>query len=148
VRRSSVTVPGRAGRSYVVRVRAVDRAGNTGRSVSARVTVPRDDRALRLRGPWRRTRSRSAWRGTLASCRSACSLRVRFRGREAALIGPRPVRAVRLVVRLDGRRRVLRVRGGERARARRVLAVVRAARGGRHTLSVRGRLVVDALGTR
>jgi dienelactone hydrolase len=152
VRRSAVTVRGRGGRGYVIRVRAVDRAGNSGRWVSARVTVPRDDRAVRLRGPWRRARARSAWRGTLASCaRASCSARVRFRGREVALIGPRPARDIRVVVRLDGRRRVLRIRAGSPVGPRRVLALVRAKRRGAHTLVLRpgdGRLVLDAVGTR
>lgn len=152
VRRTAVRVRGRAGAGYFVRVRAVDRAGNAGRWATVRVTVPRDDRAVRLRGPWRRTRARGAWAGTLSRCaRPGCTVRLRFRGREAALIGPRPARDVVVRARLDGRALTLRVRGGKPG-PRKVLGFVRARRSGPHTLRLRpagrGTLVLDALGTR
>ncbi len=151
VRGSLVRVHGRPGRSTSVRVRATDRAGNTGAWATVRVAVPRDDRAVRLRGPWKRTRARGAWKGTLSACsRRSCSVRLRFRGREMALIGPRPARDVVVHARLDGARRTLRIRGG-RGGPRKVLGFLRARRGGRHVLTLRpgrGTLRLDALGTR
>ena len=147
VRRGRVLVRGRAGGSYFVRVRATDRAGNTGRWAMTRVTVPFDDRALRMTGPLTRTRSRSAWRVTLTRCARGCTVRATFRGREVALIGPRPARDVIVTARLDGRRRTLRIEGGKTG-PRKVLAFLRASRRGRHSLVLRGALTIDALGAR
>lgn len=151
VRGTSVRIAGRPGGSYYVRVRALDRAGNLGPWTTTRVTVPFDDRRLRARGPWRRRSDRSAWNGTLSQCtRRSCTLQLRFRGRDVAIIGPRPRRDVVVSARLDGRRRTLRIEGG-RPRPRQVLAFLRARGRGAHTLTLRpsrGVLVIDAVGVR
>jgi hypothetical protein len=152
-RGTAATVRGRSGVSYFVRVRAVDRAGNAGAWATTRVTVPRDDRALRLRGSWRRSRAHSAWGGTLSACaKRSCSVRLRFRGRDVALIGPRPARDVVVHARLGGVRRTLRIRGGKPG-PRKVLGFLRVrGRARATTLTLRpagrGTLTLDALGTR
>jgi hypothetical protein len=142
VRGTAVRVRGRAGRGYLVRVRAIDQSDNRGAYATARVTVPRDDRSLRGRG--RRLRATSAWNGTLTRF---SRLRAAFTGREVALIGPRPARDTVVTAHLDGRRRTLKIPGG-RPGPRKVLAFLRARRTGRHTFTAHGPLVLDALGTR
>ena len=146
----SVAFRGRAGQSYLFRLRARDRLSNFSPYVYARTAVPVDDRSPRLdfgRG-WIRTRDRRAWKGTLARAAGAgAAMTMRFRGDRVALIAPRTLAGGRLRVRVGGRSRVVSLRGD--AVARRVVFRSRPLRPGVHRLWVRslggGPVSVDAV---
>ena len=130
---------GEAGDAYQFRISATDRAANRTTVETAPVVIPVDDRSRRLwrfSRAWKRVRSERAWGGTVIRARRAgATARFRFRGTRVALIGRRLPRGGRLRVTLDGRDRVLRLRG--RSRHRTVLWTSRALASGAHSLRVR-----------
>ena len=142
---------GRSGRTYRFRITAVDRAGNRRTVVSDRVVLPVDDRdrrTLRFSRGWRRLKRSGAWgRTVVRSRRRGASARMRFRGRRLVLIGRKLPKGGRLRVTIDGRSRVVRLRG--KARHRRLLYRSRRLSGRRHTLRLRalggGPVEVDAV---
>src|SRR4051812_26497164 len=88
-RRRSATFRGRAGVSYLFRLRARDGSGHLSRYDYAETTVPRDDRSPRLRFSrgWRRIHSGGAYGRTLTRARRAGqTASISFRGTRAALI--------------------------------------------------------------
>jgi hypothetical protein len=138
---------GASGRSYEFRVSAYDRAGLRSGFASGTVAVPVDDRRMRLRG-WQRLKRSGAWGETVVrSRRRGAVARVTFRGRRVALIGRKLRRGGRVRVTVDGRSKVLRLRG--RPRHRSVLYTTAPRRPGRHTLRVialgGGRVELDAV---
>ncbi|MDX6699670.1 MAG: hypothetical protein QOE65_3067 [Solirubrobacteraceae bacterium] len=149
------------GRAYRFRARAVGRGGIPGPWTEARTVVPRDDRLRRVRGGrrlavnprfaggWARRAARAAWRGSLTvSLRAGATMTFRFTGRRVYVVGRRSPAGGRARLALDGGRpHTVSLRG--RTANRRVIAVLRAARGGRHTLRLDAlgpRVAVDALG--
>ena len=149
-RAPSVIFRGRAGRTYELRLRARDRLSNFSPYVYARTTVPLDDRSRRLRfsASWARTGARRAYGGTLRrALRNGASMSLRFRGTRVALIAPRRLNGGLVRVDLDGRSRVVSLRGD--SVARRVVFRSRVMRPGAHRIRVvalgRGRIAVDAV---
>lgn len=140
------------GTKYEFRVIAVDRAGNRSGFARDSVIVPIDDRdgeSMFFRGSWRRLKRARAYGGRVMSPRRrGATLITPFGGRSVALIGRRLPRGGRVRVTVDGRGRVLRLRG--RSRHRRVLLARRGLRPGRHELRVRwlggGPVEIDAVG--
>jgi dienelactone hydrolase len=151
--RTSARFRGAYGRTYAFRVRAVDRAGNAGRWRAASTVVPGSERlrGARYRGPWRRVRARGAFGGRLLTCASrSCALRLTWRGRDLAIIGPRSRGGGRPLVTVDGHARRVSFRA-RRAAQRRVIFSRRLANR-RHELRLRvlggGRVWIDALAIR
>ncbi len=127
---------GDAGSTYRFRVTALDRATNRGADESGLLSVPIDDRRLRLSRGWKRVKIARAWgQRSVRSTRRGATARLSFRGRRVSLIGRRLARGGRARVIVDGRSRVLRLRG--KGRLRRVLFTSRRLRPGRHTIRVR-----------
>ena len=113
---------GLPGSSYEFRVRARDRAANLSAPSSASTTVPFDnlDRRLRYGPGWRILRRPGAYQGSvLRSFRQGSRATIRFSGSRVLLIGRRLPKGGKMLVRVDGKGRRLRLRG--RARHRRVL---------------------------
>ena len=142
---------GEAGDAYQFRIIAADRAANRATVETDPVVIPVDDRSRRLwrfsRG-WKRTRLESAWGGTvIRATRPGLTARLRFRGTRVALIGRKLARGGRLRVTVDGRSKVLRLRG--RPAPRSVLWTSRRLRSGTHSLAIRslgrGRVELDAV---
>ena len=129
---------GDPGASYRFRVTGFDRAVNRASAASGVISIPVDDRDRRIvrfdRG-WKRLRRSSAWgRTVMRSTRKRAVARMRFRGRRVALVGRRLAKGGRLRVTVDGRSRVISLRG--RPKFRTVLFTSRRLRAGRHTLRV------------
>lgn len=129
---------GDSGASYRFRVTGFDRAVNRASAASGVISIPVDDRDRRIvrfgRG-WKRLRRSSAWgRTVMRSTRKRAVVRMRFRGRRVALVGRRLAKGGRLRVTVDGRSRVISLRG--RPKFRTVLFTSRRLRAGRHTLRV------------
>jgi hypothetical protein len=143
---------GAFGTEYEFRATAVDRAGNRSGLATDSVLVPIDDRdreLMRFRGAWQRLERRGAWgRFVMRARRRGPTLFLPFSGRSVALIGRRLRRGGRLRVSVDGRSRVLRLRGAPRHRQ--VLHVIRRLHPGRHILRLRtlggGPVEIDAVG--
>ena len=142
---------GTAGDTYRFRVNAADRAGNRASVETGEVTVPVDDRSRRLwrfsKG-WKRTRTKSAWGGSvIRTSEEGASARLRFRGTRVALVGRKRPKGGRLRVTVDGRDNVLRLRG--RTGPRSLLWTSRALDAGSHSLRVRslggGPVMLDAV---
>jgi hypothetical protein len=142
---------GDSGDAYRFRITARDRALNSSTIVTNPVLIPLDDRDRRLfrvtRG-WKRVRAAQAWgRTVVRAAHAGARGRVRFRGRQVALIGRKLPKGGRLRVTLDGRSKVLRLRG--RSSHRSVLWVSRRARAGTHLLRFRslggGPVEIDAV---
>ena len=130
---------GKAGHSYEFRVAAFDRANNRGGFDRQLVTVPFDDTALRFSRGWKRARSGQAWgRKLVRAKRKGASARMGFSGRRAALIGRKLRGGGRMRVTIDGRSKVLRLRG--KGKQRSLLYLSAAKRSSRH------RLRLEALG--
>ena len=142
---------GRAGSSYAFRVRAVDRASNTGAPDTARVVVPVDDRdraRLRFGRGWKRLARRGAWgKHVMRSRREGAGARMTYSGSRVAIIARRLPKGGKLLVTIDGHRKVLNMRGATRHRSLRYLSVRRP--GGRHKLELRaaggGPVEIDAV---
>ena len=143
---------GASGTEYEFRVTAVDRAGNRSAFATDSVLVPIDDRdreVMSFRGRWRRLERPGAYgRFVMRAPGRGPTLRLAFSGDSVALIGRRMRRGGGLRVSIDGRRRVLRLRG--RPRHRRVLLARRGLGPGRHVLRLRalggGPVEIDAIG--
>jgi hypothetical protein len=148
---NSLHFRGESGDAYRFRITATDRALNSATVVTDPVLIPVDDRdrkLLRLSRGWTRTRVSDAWGGTVVRAREAGATgRMRFRGRQIALIGRRLPKGGRLRVTIDGRSRTVRVRG--RSAHRSVLWVSSGFGPGAHTLRLRslggGPVELDAL---
>jgi hypothetical protein len=142
---------GEAGDAYQFRITAADRAANSAAVETEPVVIPIDDRSRRLwrfSSGWKRVRAEAAWgRTVVRASRPGLTARLRFRGTRVALIGRRLARGGRLRVTLDGRSRVLRVRG--RSAHRSVLWTSRRVPAGGHSLAVRslggGTVELDAV---
>jgi hypothetical protein len=150
----SVRFRGESGKAYQFRITAVDRATNRGTVESNTVLVPVDDRDRRLlrfsRG-WTRAPRTAAWGGTVRRTTEAGrTATLRFNGRRVSLISRRMPKGGRLRVSVDGRGKVLNVRG--RSGPRRVLWTSRGMRDGAHVLRIRslggGPVEVDAVAPR
>jgi hypothetical protein len=148
---NSVHFRGEAGDAYRFRVTAADRAANRTTVESDPVVIPVDDRSRRLwrfsRG-WKRVRASAAWGRTVVRARQAgATARMRFRGGRVALIGRKLARGGRLRVTVQGRSKVLRLRGHSAHRS--VLWTSRRLADGAHTLTVRslggGTVELDAV---
>jgi uncharacterized protein DUF4430 len=143
---------GGSGKGYEFRVAAVDRAGNRSPFATARVLVPIDERdreLVRLSRGWRRVARKGAWGGFMArATRRGATMRVRFRGRNAAVIGRRIRNGGRVRVSVDGRSTVRRLRG--RDSRSRILVGTRRLEPGSHVLRLRtlggGPVAIDAIG--
>jgi hypothetical protein len=152
---------GALGTEYEVRATAIDRAGNRSGLATDSVLVPIDDRdreLMRFSGGWQRLERRGAWgrfvmrarggRRVRGSRPSRPTLRLAFSGRSVALIGRRLRRGGRLLFSVDGRRRVLRLRG--MPRHRQVLYESGPLAPGRHVLRLTalggGPVEIDAVG--
>lgn len=149
ITRTAVHFRGESGSAYRFRVRATDRANNTGQQESGVVAIPIDDRdrGLVKQTGWRRVASKGAWgRFVLQPRRRGATVRVRFHGRRVALLGRKLAAGGRLRVSVAGRSKVIRVRGKSGPRA--VLWRSRRMRAGTHTLVVKalgGKAVLDAV---
>jgi hypothetical protein len=150
----SVRFRGESGKAYQFRITAVDRATNRGTAESNTVLVPVDDRDRRLlkfsRG-WKRTPRASAWGETVRRTTEAGpTATLRFKGRRVSLIGRRLAKGGRVRVTVDGRGKVVNLRG--RSAPRRVLWTSRRMRDGAHVLRIRslggGPVEVDAVAPR
>jgi hypothetical protein len=142
---------GEAGDAYQFRITAADRAANRATVETDPVVIPVDDRNRQLwrfsRG-WKRVRANAAWGGSVVrASREGLTARLRFRGTRVALIGRKLARGGRVRLTLDGRRKVLRVRG--RAAHRSVLWTSRRLQPGGHSLAIRslggGTVELDAV---
>jgi hypothetical protein len=142
---------GEAGDAYQFRITAADRAANPTTVETDPVVVPVDDRGRqpwRFSRGWKRLRAEQAWGRTVIRARRAgATARLRFRGTGVALIGRKLPRGGRLRVTLDGRNRVLRVRG--RSGHRSVLWTSPPLESGTHSLRIRslggGTVELDAV---
>jgi hypothetical protein len=145
---------GDSGSAYQFRITAVDRAANRTAVVTDPLVLPVDDRdrgLWKLSSDWRRSRSTSAWGGTVVRAGEAgATATLRFTGRSVALIGRKLARGGRLRVTLDGKSRTLRVRG--RSGARTVLWSSSRLKAGSHLLRLRtlggGPVELDAVAPR
>jgi hypothetical protein len=130
---------GDSGDAYRFRITATDRALNSNTIVTDPVLIPVDDRdtgLLRLSHGWKRVRAERAWgRTVVRAAHGGARGRVRFRGTQVALIGRKLPAGGRMRVTLDGRDKVLRLRG--RSAHRSVLWVSRRVKNGVHTLRFR-----------
>ena len=130
---------GDPGASYRFRVTAFDRAVNRASLVSGVISIPvdeRDARYVRLGKGWKRLRRKAAWGGTVTrSTRRGATARMRFRGRRVALIGRKLAKGGRLRVTVDGRSRVVSLRG--RSKYRSVVFTSRRLRARRHSLRLK-----------
>jgi hypothetical protein len=142
---------GEAGDAYQFRITAADRAANRATVETDPLVIPVDDRSRRLwrfsKG-WKRVRSQAAWgRTVIRAKRAGATARLRFRGTQVALIGRKLPKGGRLRVTLDGRSKVLRVRG--RTGHRSVLWTSRRLAAGGHSLAIRtlgrGTVELDAV---
>jgi hypothetical protein len=142
---------GASGAAYEFRVSALDRAKNRSRFVGSGVLFPIDDRdrrLLRLSRGWKRLERKGAWgRFVIRARRKGARARLRFRGSRVALIGRKLPKGGRLRVRVDGRSRVIRLRG--RPRFRSVLFTSARRAPGSHTLRLKslggGPVEIDAI---
>jgi hypothetical protein len=147
----SVRFRGDSAKAYQFRVTAVDRAANRGAAETQPIVVPVDDRDRRLwrfsRG-WSRTPRPAAWGRTVRRAAGAgATATLPFTGRRVSLIGRRLPKGGRLRVSVEGRRKLLRLRG--RSAPRSVLWTSRRLRDGAHVLRIRslggGPVEVDAV---
>jgi hypothetical protein len=143
---------GAFGTEYEFRVLAFDRARNRSAFATDSVLVPIDDRdrgVMLFRGRWRRLERPGAYgRFVMRAPGRGPTLKLPFSGDSVALIGRRMRRGGRVRVTVDGRSRVVRLRGTPRHR--RVLFERTGLGPGRHLLRVRalggGPVEIDALG--
>src|SRR4051794_20005847 len=117
--RTRASFHGRAGITYLLRIRARDRAGNLSVYQYAETSVPFDDRNPHLRRDpgWFWLPSRTAWQGTLTRARhEGLELAFPFHGTQVALVASRRPRGARLLVSVSGRVTSVSLRGRRRAR--------------------------------
>jgi hypothetical protein len=151
IKEPRVRFRGGSGKAYAFRVTAVDRAGNRSGYATASVLVPIDerDKAVRLSRGWRRLKRRAAWGGRLVrASRRGRTMRVRFTGRSAAIVGRRTRDGGRVRVSVDGWTTVRRLRGSDSRSV--ILIGTRALKHGTHVLRLRtlggGPVTIDAIG--
>jgi hypothetical protein len=148
---TSARFRGDSGKAYQFRVSAVDRAANRASVETDPLILPVDDRdrkLWRLSRGWKRIRNEAAWGRTVVRAKEAGARGTfRFNGRTVVLIGRKLRRGGRLRVTVDGRSRVLRLRG--RTSHRSVLWTSRRLRSGAHSLAIRslggGTVELDAV---
>jgi hypothetical protein len=130
---------GDSGDAYRFRITATDRALNSSTIVTNPMLIPVDDRdrgLFHLSRGWKRLRAERAWgRTVVRAAHAGARGRVRFRGAQVALIGRKLPTGGRLRVTVDGRSKVLRLRG--RSSHRSVLWVSRRIGAGAHLLRFR-----------
>jgi hypothetical protein len=117
--RRSAVFPGRLGLTYLFRLRARDAVGRLSEYAYGLTTVPRDDRSEFLSfGPgWRRVEQKRAWGGSITrATRRGREAGVVFGGSRVALIARRTPRGATLLVTVDDRRKLVRLRGRDRFR--------------------------------
>ena len=128
---------GKAGRSYRFRVTAFDRATNRAALESGVISIPVDDRdsVLKRSRGWQRLRRNNAWgRTVIRSKLKGAGALLRFSGRRIALIGRKLRNGGRVRVSVDGKTRVVSVRGKPKFRT--VLWRSRRLAPGEHTLNL------------
>ena len=117
----SQRVRSKAGASYDFRVSAFDRANNRGPFATDTIVVPVDDRDRRRVGfsrGWQRLRRSAAWgRHVVRTREEDATISFRYTGRRVALIGRKLRNGGRLLVDIDGHRKVLNMRGRPRHRS-------------------------------
>jgi hypothetical protein len=136
-RQTSAVFRGRPGTAYLFRLRARDQVGNLSRFSYGDTVVPLDEWAPQVGRShgWRPVVRRRAYGHILArAVGRGHIMRLVFRGTRAAVIGSRSRMGGRLLVRIDGRPAVVRLRGRPRYRA--VLFRSRQLRTGLHLLRV------------
>ena len=128
---------GQAGRSYRFRVTAFDRATNRASVESGVISIPVDDRddVLKFSRGWKRLRRNGAWGRTVVRSRlRGAGALLRFSGRRIALIGRKLRNGGRVKLSVDGKTRVVSVRGKPKFRT--VLWRSRRLAPGEHTLNL------------
>ena len=127
---------GEAGSTYRFRVSAIDRATNRGAAESGLLSIPIDDRR-RTPVPWLEACEDHPRLGaaSVRSLRRGARATLRFRGRRVSLIGRTLPEGGRARVSVDGRSKVLRLRGNGRLRS--VLFTSRRLKPGSHIIRVR-----------
>jgi hypothetical protein len=143
---------GEAGDAYVFRLTAADRALNRTTVTTDPVVVPVDDRSRRLlklsKKGWKRVRVDGSWGKTVVrGKRAGATGRLRFRGTGLSLVGRKLPKGGRLRVSIDGKSRVVRLRG--RSPRRSVVWKSGTLRPGSHGLKLRtlggGTVELDAV---
>jgi hypothetical protein len=145
---------GDSGKAYQFRITAVDRATNQASAETDPLVLPVDDRdrgLWRFSRGWKRTRRAAAWGHTVVRTNDpGRTATFRFRGRAVSLIGRKLRGGGRVRVTVDGRSRVLRLRG--RPSFRTLLWTSSRRRDGNHTLRLRtlggGPVELDAVAPR
>ena len=127
---------GKAGQSYEFRVSAFDRANNRGPFATDKVTVPFDDADLHYSKGWKRLKSNGAWGGKVVrTSHAGATARMSYRGRRVALVGRKLRTGGRLLLTIDGHRKVLKLRGKPQQRSLLYLSASR--KNGRHSLRLK-----------
>jgi hypothetical protein len=130
---------GRSGGAYQFRITAVDRAANRVAVEADPIVLPADDRdrgLWRFSRGWKRVRREAAWGRTVIRANEAGrSATLRFTGRAVSLVGRKLRGGGRVRVSVDGRSKVLRLRG--RSAYRTVLWTSSRRRAGAHVLRIR-----------
>jgi hypothetical protein len=150
-RRRRAIFRGLPGSTYDFRLRARDQAGNLSRYDYDQTIVPLDDRSPRVgrsRG-WTKLSRRAAYGRTLSrSRRPGRVAELRFGGLAATVVATRTPRGGRVRVLLDGKERIVSLRG--RQALRQVVFRSRLLRPGRHALRLetldRGIVDLDGIG--
>ena len=135
---TSTRFRGAPGTGYEFRVTAIDRAGHRSEPVVSSTLIPFDDRdkAVRFSRGWKRLERRQAWgRFVRRSARAGATAKLRFQGTGVALVGRRLPTGGRLMITVDGRSKVVRLRGAGRFRS--VLYRTKPLRPGSHTLRLK-----------
>jgi hypothetical protein len=125
------------GAAYEFRARARDRAANLSAPATAGTVVPFDnlDPVLRYGNGWKVLRRDDAYQGSvLRSRRPGSRATLRFVGSHVVLIGRRLPKGGRLLVRVDGTGRRIRLRG--RGRHRQVLYGTLGLGSNQHTMTL------------
>ena len=132
---------GGSGKGYQFRIGAVDRAANRATVETDPLLLPVDDRdrgLWRFSPGWTRIRRESAWGGTVVRAKGdGAAATLRFTGRSVALIGRKLPKGGRLRVKVEGKSRMLMLRG--RSGPRQVLWQSRRFADGEHVLRIRSR---------
>ena len=129
---------GLPGATYEFRVRARDRAANVSAPATASTVVPFDnlDPALRYGRRWKLLRRPGAYKGSLLRTRDrGARATLRFRGSRVVLVGRRLPKGGRMLVRIDGRGRRIRLRGRPRHRQA-LFGTLGLGGGGIHTITM------------
>jgi hypothetical protein len=129
---------GAPGARYEFRVRAIDRAGNRSAPVVGSTLIPFDDRdkAVHFSRGWKRLERKGAWgRFVRRSTRAGATVELHFRGTRVTLVGRRMRRGGRLRFTVDGKSRILGLRG--KARFRSALYHTGSLPAGAHTLRLK-----------